>query len=242
MPSRPSPKVLLIDIGDVVIWDPRPRIVREIVRREHLDPDLVHPVYYRTAHRLALGAIGLREAYAHLRASLRWTLSYPKFHELVASQSLVAVPGILPSLRDLRRRRTVRIVFASNTERITWEGLRRKFHLDEYADAAALSYRLRTMKPGRRFYRAALRIARAPANETLFLDNLAANVRGARALGIPSRTVRSPRDTLRVLRALARGAAPGGTTAAGGGRSADRLNRCTRATGAARASSVPLPR
>ena len=204
MPSRPRPKVLLLDLGDVVIRDPRPRIVREIVRREHLDPHCVHRAYYRTAYRLALGSIGLREAYRSLRRSLRWSISYPEFQDLVSARALVVVPGVLPALRRLRQRRAVRVVFASNTERVTWEGLRRKFRLDEYADAAALSYRFRTMKPGRRFYRAALKVAGVLPHETLFLDNLSVNVRGARAVGIPSRTVRSPRDTLGVLRELAR--------------------------------------
>ena len=198
------PKALLLDIGDVVIRDPRPRIVRELVRREHLDPARVHRAYYRTAHRLALGSIGLREAYSSLRGSLRWSLRYDEFRALVSSRALVEVPGVLPALRELRRKQTVRIVFASNIERVTWEGLCRKFRLDTFADAAALSYRLRTMKPGKRYYRAALRIARARPREVLFLDNLAENTRGARSLGIPSRTVRSARETIRVLRELSR--------------------------------------
>jgi HAD superfamily hydrolase (TIGR01509 family) len=209
MPPRTSPKALLLDIGDVVIRDPRPRIVREIVRREHLDPVRVRDAYYRVARRLALGSIGLPEAYSILRRSLRWEMPYDEFRALVSSRALIAVPGVLPVLRSLHRARTVRVVFASNVERATWEGLCRKFRLHEYADAQALSYRLRTMKPGHRFYRAALRIAHASPDEALFLDDLTENVRGARRVGIPSRTVRSPSDAVGVLQRLTR-AVPSG--------------------------------
>ena len=207
MVLRRHPKALLLDLGDVVIRDPRPRIVEEVVRRERLDPVRVHDSYYRVALRLAFGSTGLREAYSTLRRSLRWSMPYDEFRELLSSRALVAMPGVLPALRALHRQHAVRVVFASNIERVTWEGLCRKFGLNRYADAAALSYRLGTLKPGPRFYRAALRLARVPPDEALFLDNLPENVRAARALGIPSRTVRSPSDTIGILRELA-GTAP----------------------------------
>jgi len=199
MGPRPPTTVLLIDLGNVVVWDPRPSIVREILRRERLDAAHVREAYYRVALHMASGSFGLPEGYRTLRRRFHWSISYPALREIVGSRALRVVPGVLPALRELRRKRTVRVVYASNVERVTWRGLCRKYHLDEYADGAALSFRLRALKPSRRFFREALRIARAPPSEVLYLDDLPENVRAARALGIRARRVRSREDTLAVL-------------------------------------------
>jgi HAD superfamily hydrolase (TIGR01509 family) len=192
----------LIDIGDVVVWDPRPTIVRQLLQRASVDPLRFRRSYYGVARRMAAGTIGLREAYVTLRRQFRWSVSYAEFREVVGPRSLDAIPGALRALGTLHRRGTVRIVYASNIEPVTWEGLCRKFRLDGYADGAALSFRLRSLKPSARFFRGALRVARASPSEILYLDDLPENIRAAQALGIPSRRVRSAHDTLEVLRKL----------------------------------------
>ena len=201
-PQGPAPKVLLIDIGDVVIHDPRPKVVRAILRRDRLNPRKLREAYYRVVRRLDTGSIGLGDAYSALRRTFRWSISFHEFRQLVGWDSLEAIPQVLPALRALHRKGTVRVLYASDIERVTWELLCRKFHLNDCADGAVLSFRVRSMKPGRRFFRAALRMARATPSEVVFLDDRAENVRGARALGIRARRVRSSQDTLEVLRAL----------------------------------------
>jgi len=205
MRAQPGTKVLLIDLGNVVIQDPRPLIVPEILRRHRVDPVRIWKAYYRVALRMAAGSLGLREAYRELRTRFRWSMTYREFRELVGRWSLRAVPGVVSALRALHRKGTVRIVYASNVEPATWDGLRRKYRLDECADGAALSFRLRSLKPARRFFRAAIRIARVPPAAIFYLDDLPENIRAARALGIRGRRVRSPEDTLEVLGKLSAG-------------------------------------
>ena len=202
--------MLLIDIGNVVIWDPRPLIVREILRTERVDPDRLRRSYYRVALRMAAGSLRLPGAYRELRARFHWSMSYRAFRELVGRRALRPIPGVLPALRALHRKGTVRIVYASNVEPATWAGLRRKFRLDDCADGAALSFRLRSLKPSRRFFRGAIRIARVAPATMVYLDDLPENIRAARALGIRARRVRSPEDTLAVLRTLRAGRPRGG--------------------------------
>ncbi|HYB79892.1 MAG TPA: HAD family hydrolase [Thermoplasmata archaeon] len=205
MRRRPSTKVLLIDIGNVVIRDPRPLITRELVRRARADPTRMRASYYRTALRMASGSLGLREAYRALRTRFRWSIPYAEFREIVGWRTLHAIPGVLPTLRILHRKGAVRIVYASNVEPVTWNGLRRKYRVDECADAAALSFRLRALKPARRFFLGAIRIARVAPAEIFYLDDLPENIRAARRLGIPAQRVRSPGDTLAALRRLRTG-------------------------------------
>jgi len=209
MPSSPRTRALLIDIGNVVVWDPRPRIVREFLRRKPVDPVRLPSAYYRIALRMAYGSLRLRDAYREIRHQLPRSLSYSDFRDLVGRRSLHPVPGVLPALRALHHQGAVRIVYASNVEPVTWSGLRRKFHLDECADGAALSFRLRSLKPARRFFTAAIRITRVPPSEIFYLDDLPENIRAARALGISARRVRSPADTLAILRKLRTEITPG---------------------------------
>lgn len=73
----------------------------------------------------------MHEAYAALRARFRRSISYPEFREIVGWQALRAVSGVIPALRSLHRKGTVRTVFSSNVERATWDGLCRKYRLNE---------------------------------------------------------------------------------------------------------------
>jgi HAD superfamily hydrolase (TIGR01509 family) len=202
---RVAPRVLLLDIGNVVVWDPRPPVVRAICREEHVAPAEFREAYYRLCSRAGAGKLALRETYAILRRKFHLSLGFAAFRELVTSRSLVAVPGVLPRLRAVRRQGSVRVVFASNIERYVWRGLCRKFDLRSAADEHALSFRLGVLKPRPEFFRRALRLARAAPPETLYLDDLPENIAAARRIGIPSRRVRSPSEVVRILRQLGTG-------------------------------------
>jgi HAD superfamily hydrolase (TIGR01509 family) len=202
---RVAPRVLLLDIGNVVVWDTRPRVVRAICRQEQVAPAELRATYYRLCRRAGAGKLDLREIYAILRGKFHLSLGFRSFRELVTSRSLVAIPGVLPRLRTLHRQGSVRVVFASNIERYVWQGLCQKFDLRSAADEYALSFRLGVLKPRAEFFRRALRLARAAPSETLYLDDLPENIAAARRIGIPSRRVRSPSEVVSILGQLGTG-------------------------------------
>lgn len=102
----------------------------------------------------------------------------------------------------LRVARTRRVFLLSNTNEVHYAHLRRRYAFVRRADGAALSHRLGMRKPQRGIYLAALRMARVPAGKALFIDDLEANVRGAREVGIRSILYRGPEALERELKAL----------------------------------------
>jgi putative hydrolase of the HAD superfamily len=90
------------------------------------------------------------------------------------------VCALLPRLK-----RRYRLVLGSNTNPI-----HARHFLEQFAgplknfDALVLSYEIRTRKPGRGFYDHIIREAQCPAERCVFVDDMPANVEGARACGL----------------------------------------------------------
>lgn len=186
--------------------DPRPWMVRFLSAREGLDPREFQPVYYEQLRRMAAGRSGLPECYRRLRQRFSLATPYADFRDLLTRRSLSVYPSVVRTLRGLQVRAGPRVVFASNVEAPVWRALCRRYDLGSLVEGAALSFRLGVLKPSPSFFRSALRIARSDPAEALYLDDLAENVAAASALGIRSRVVRSPSETVRILRGLGAGA------------------------------------
>ncbi|HYA57304.1 MAG TPA: HAD-IA family hydrolase [Thermoplasmata archaeon] len=203
MNSRPPVRALLIDLGGVVVRDPRPIVLRMLGPSLRDDPSRLKESYYQLSLDLDSGSIDMREMYGRLQRRFRLDVPYPRFRAWLTDRSLTLYPGVVRAVQRLKSRGAVRIVFASNVSMPVWRALKRKFRLDRLADEAALSCQLGVLKPDPRFYRAALRLARTERQAVLYVDDVRSNVLAARRLGIRSVWVRGPRSTLRALRQLA---------------------------------------
>lgn len=195
-----SVRFLWIDLGGVIVGDPRPTVVRRLKRRASRRPDRLEAAYYDLSRRLDTDAIPLRDAFDRLHRDFGLSIPYRSFRRLVCNESLSVHREVVRVLRQIHRSTGVWILFTSNVSRPVWRGLLRRFSLREIRDDAVLSFRVRALKPSRRFFRAAMR--RTPGNlqHVLFLDDAPENIEAARRLGIRSHRVRSAEDTVRVLR------------------------------------------
>lgn len=198
--GRPC-RVLWIDLGGVVLRDPRPIVARQL-RTNGVPLPRLRAVYYRLSRRLDTGQIDLRTMHARLRRALPLAVGYREFRDLVCDRSLFVHPSVLRALERLRHARRVRVVFASNVSRAVWRGIDRKFALRRYADASVLSFRVGALKPSPTFFRAALRESRRAPSEVEYLDDARENVIAARRMGIRSYRVTRPQETVRRLRTL----------------------------------------
>jgi glucose-1-phosphatase len=88
--------------------------------------------------------------------------------------------ALLPQLKQ-----RYRLVLGSNTNPIHARRFLAQF-ADElrYFDASVLSFEIGARKPGRGFYEHVIRAARCPPERCVFVDDLPANVAGARASGL----------------------------------------------------------
>jgi FMN phosphatase YigB (HAD superfamily) len=76
------------------------------------------------------------------------------------------------------------LFLVSNTNAIHFEMLRKSFSPLRWFKGYVLSYEVGAMKPAPEFYAAALKLANSPAEECVFIDDLAENVEGARLAGM----------------------------------------------------------
>ncbi|TBR23165.1 hypothetical protein EPO15_06550 [bacterium] len=72
----------------------------------------------------------------------------------------------------------------SNTNPLHWEHIRRRYAFAREAAGAVLSHEVGARKPERAIYDAAVKAAGCAAGDCLFIDDLAANVAGAKAAGL----------------------------------------------------------
>ena len=124
---------------------------------------------------------------------------YRKFRRLWCG-GLSFVPRTNAMLRSVSRRRPVYLL--SNTNRLHYDYIRRRYSFTRRVRGAVLSYRVGKRKPEPGIYRAALRMARVPARKALFIDDLPVNVAAARKLGWNALRYRTPEQLRKELRRL----------------------------------------
>lgn len=112
-----------------------------------------------------------------------------------------ANPEVCELIPKLRGR--YRLLLGSNTNAIHADQFRKQFaEVLGHLDALVLSYEIGTRKPDADFFLHCVRLARTQASECVFVDDLAANIAGARAVGLHGVHYRPGADLAGRLRAL----------------------------------------
>lgn len=118
-----------------------------------------------------------------------------------ASDIFTEKTEMLPLLEELREL-GLRLVLLSNTSRAHFEFIRARFSFLDYFDACVLSYEVRALKPEPEIYRAAVQAAGQPPAHCFFTDDIAENVRAARACGLQAEQFFNRDQLLLALRRL----------------------------------------
>jgi FMN phosphatase YigB (HAD superfamily) len=87
-----------------------------------------------------------------------------------------------------------RLILVSNTNDLHFRRIQQQYPLLGHFHECVLSYRVGAMKPAVEIYQEAIRLAGCAATECFFTDDIAANVEGARRLGIDAVLFRGERD------------------------------------------------
>ena len=184
MPEQPlfiTPRVIVLDIGNVLVGLEFPRFVR---RLEQLFPDTVELARVRrwlsnTEDRYALGLLTTEEFVRG--ASRELGIDRERFVEMW-NDIFVERAYMLRFMQELRAKGHT-LAICSNTNELHMDYLQRISPCFAEAQHVVCSYRVGALKPDLAIYRAVEAATRRPAAEHLFLDDLPANVAGARAAG-----------------------------------------------------------
>ncbi len=113
----------------------------------------------------------------------RYGIAAPLEEVIQPDHWIVVDPAMLDAVRQLRKRR-VRCALATNQQNLRGGYMRSALGFDDVFDAQFYSWELGTAKPDPRYFRAILSATNAVGSRTLFIDDNATNVAGARTAGL----------------------------------------------------------
>ena len=175
---------IVFDLGGVVFhWRPD-----AIARRVFDDPDIQDLVKTRIfAHddwlELDRGTMSLEQAVD--RGAERTGLSCSEVRRLVdeVPRSLTPIPGTADLIRSVKKSNN-KLFVLSNMQSASIDYLEKKHDIWDLFDGTVISCRINKVKPERAIYEHLLNEHQLRANETVFIDDMKANLAAAAKLGI----------------------------------------------------------
>lgn len=194
-------KVVFFDIGNVLLHFNAADVLKEVAVQLGRHPLRVAKYLWhsRIGEEIELGNVTGREVYGLFKRELDYGGDYRAFRKLWCDHFKLHHETV----RLLRRvRRDHRVYLLSNTNALHYDFIRARYAFPRLVHGAVLSYKLRMRKPEARIYLAALKLARARAEESVFIDDLPDNVEAARRLGMHGIVFKGAEDLGRRLREL----------------------------------------
>ncbi len=192
---------LYFDLGKVLVdFDPG-QMCRQMASVAGIAPELVAKAVFddELQRRFELGQIDLRQYY---REFCRRTDTRAPYHELAraATEIFELNLRILPIVASLVQTRR-RLGILSNTCSAHWQHCATRYCLvRECFSRSILSFEIGSMKPDREVFRIAAEQAGFSPEEIFFVDDVAANVEGARCAGLDAVHYESARQLADALR------------------------------------------
>lgn len=182
--NRPiRPELITFDLGNVLTLVDEEPAIREIARLSKRDERAVFDVCYSPAAKKVLetGQITFREFVRRVDESLGLGVTFERFLEIFES-ALTPNQPIFGLVEAVAAR--YRVALCSNTSEPHWMLERTRLPFGKRFDPAVVSYEVGAMKPDRRIYDAISDRSGVPHARIVFIDDMPANVEGARATGI----------------------------------------------------------
>jgi glucose-1-phosphatase len=177
-------ETIAFDFGRVVGFFNHGRTLAKLAAHTDMSPGDMYAAVYdgELEDQFESGRIGEREFLGRFRSLCRLRCDEDYLPPAIAdifwpNEALCAV---IPQLKQ-----RYRLVLGSNTNPIHARQFLTQFaDTLRHFDAVVLSFEIGARKPGRAFYEHVIRAAACPPERCVFVDDLAANVAGARACGL----------------------------------------------------------
>jgi len=202
---------IIFDLGNVLLFFDQGKALRALA--QHLNPLTAMLLWARKdeflkdlraeADLLESGRISLEQFYSRLKGKIGLTIDFDGFQRIwndifSPNEPVLALAQQLSTRYDC-------YVF-SNTNASHFEFVKSSFPVLNFAKGWSVSHELGAMKPAREFYDQALAQHSLQAADCVFIDDLEANVHGARTAGLDAIHYRSPHQLVTDL--AARGITP----------------------------------
>jgi putative hydrolase of the HAD superfamily len=174
---------IVFDFGNVIAHFDHRLAVRRFVRHSALSEDAIFDAIYNTALEddFEAGRIGAEEFVRRACSAIGYRVGPDEFRAAFVD-IFTPNPEMCALIPRLKGR--YRLALASNTNELHAAHFRPQFaDVLRHFDAVGVSYEAGARKPDRGFYAHCHTLIGAPPDRCLFIDDLPANVEGARAFG-----------------------------------------------------------
>ena len=177
-------KNIVFDVGNVLVrWDPQ-FIVNQVFPKDDEPTKLMLKIFkHQTWYDLNLGTITEREAINRYHQQLGIDVLRLEHLLHTVKESLVLVPGSVELLQRLHDKPFNLYALTDNTVEIM-AYLKNKYRFWPLFKGIVVSAEIGYLKPSKEIYHYLLDHHQLKAHETIFIDDMAHNVEGAKALGI----------------------------------------------------------
>jgi HAD superfamily hydrolase (TIGR01509 family) len=193
-------QALIFDFGNVVgFFDHQKTLARLTPHTDMSGAEMFHSIYQgQLEDDFEAGRIGAHEFLALFQKSCRLKCDQAFLQTAIADifEPNPEVCSLIPRLKT-----RYRILLGSNTNPVHSLHFRRQFAevLGSF-HAVVLSHEIGVRKPKAGFFEHCQQLAGCPASECLFIDDLAPNIEGARAVGLQGLLYKPGQDLARQLR------------------------------------------
>lgn len=148
---------------------------------------------------LCSGRIGLEAFYRRMSERYPNDLTYGDFERLWCSM-FDTMDGAEELVTELEQAGRLKLGLLSDTDPVHWNYIRNRWRWLEVIERPTLSFEVGLTKPAPAIYHRAAANVNTPVEKCLFIDDLAANVEGARAVGMNAvqfESIEQVRDVLK---------------------------------------------
>lgn len=176
-------KLIIFDLGGVVLKFDHHISARKIASRFALDEKHAYDLFFDSGITKPFdeGRLTPFEFHRRVEKLLKIRISYNDF-KAYWQDIFFTNPGIGSLIKRLKK--TYKVYLLSNTNKLHFDFIRKKFGIIREFDRIILSYKVGVRKPDPLIYRCALKAARVRPDEAVFIDDRPELVEGARSIGI----------------------------------------------------------
>jgi putative hydrolase of the HAD superfamily len=200
--ARPAKiRAVFFDIGNVLLRFSAREVLKTIAVEVGANPLKLARYLWDSdiGERIELGKVSGQQLYKIFQKELGYQQSYARFLRLWCDHFTLDRASYALLKRTAKR---VPTYLLSNTNALHIDFIRANYRFPKLVKGAILSHELGLRKPSPNIYRAALKLSRTKPEETVFIDDLAANVDAAKKLGFNAIRFRGAADLRRRLAEL----------------------------------------
>ncbi|MCF7890136.1 HAD family phosphatase [Candidatus Bipolaricaulota bacterium] len=184
---------LIFDMGGVIFPLDHMITCRKLSRHCKYGPKKIYDKIFDSELEdfFANGQITSKTFYHELKNMLKFDdLSFDEFLEIWSNifQKDQAVWKLIEEFNN----KGVNLYLLSNTDKVHFEHLEKKYEVSRLFDDCILSFRVGKTKPDPEIYKVAMQKAELPPEDLVFIDDTRENVLGANSLGLNAIHFRSP--------------------------------------------------